>query len=321
MIDFVGKRFWWFLLSAAVLVPGIISLAIPQRNLPLGLTLGIEFTSGSSITLHFDQKVEQSDLRALLAQIGYGDAILQREISAEGNFLVRTGEIKSSADKDTLISKLTDKFGHVTANFDTVAPIVASETVRNAALAVAVAAIAILLYISYAFRKVQKPFRYGVCAIIAMVHDIFVVLGVFSILGRFFNLEIDAMFITGMLTVVGYSVHDTIVVFDRIRENSQKGISKDFGEIVNYSVNQTLGRSLNTSLTVLFVLVALFLFGGATIKNFILVLLIGIITGTYSSIFNAAQLLVVWEKKEWGKFIFWRPLLRRAPAENRKAVV
>lgn len=129
------------------------------------------------------------------------------------------------------------------------------------------------------------------------------------------------MFIAGMLTVVGYSVHDTIVVFDRIRENSIKGVSKDFGEIVNYSLQQTIGRSLNTSLTTLFVIVALFLFGGATIKNFILVLLIGIVTGTYSSIFNAAQLLVVWEKKEWGKFLIWRPLLRRTQSENRKAVV
>ncbi len=313
MIDFVGKRFWWFLLSAVVLVPGIISLSI------FGLKPGIEFTSGSTITLQFDQKVEQSDLRTYLGQVGYADVILQRTV--EGNFLLRTREITSDV-KDALMVKLKDKFGEVKAlDFFSVSPIVASETASRSAVAVAVTAIAILIYISWAFRKVQKPFRYGVCAIIAMLHDVFVVLGIFSILGRLFNLEIDAMFIAGMLTVVGYSVHDTIVVFDRIRENSIKGVSKDFGEIVNYSLQQTLGRSLNTSLTTLFVIVALFLFGGATIKNFILVLLIGIVTGTYSSIFNAAQLLVVWEKKEWGKFLFWRPLLKRTQSENRKAVV
>lgn len=314
MIDFVGKRFWWFLLSAVVLAPGIISLIIPPHLKP-----GIEFTSGSTMTLQFEQKVEQSDLRAYLGQIGYSDAILQR--TAEGNFLLRIKEITSEV-KDGLLSRMKEKFGEVKAlDFFTVSPIVAGETAQRASLAVAIASVGILLYIWYAFRKVKKPFRYGVCALIAMVHDVFVVLGTFSILGRIFNIEIDAMFIAGMLTVVGYSVHDTIVVFDRIRENSIKGVSKDFGQTVNYSISQTLGRSLNTSLTTLFVIVALLLFGGATIKNFILVLFIGIITGTYSSIFNASQLLVVWEKKEWGKFLIWRPLFRRAPAENRKAVV
>ncbi len=314
MIDFVGKRFWWFLISAVVLVPGIISLAIPPHLRP-----GIEFTSGSTMTLRFEQEVAQSDLRAYLAESGYGDAILQR--TTEGNFLLRTREITSDT-KDSLLTRLKDKFGSVTAlDFFSVSPLVAAETAQRAAVAVAIAAAAILLYISYAFRKVQKPFRFGVCAIIAMIHDVFVVLGAFSLLGRFFSLEIDSMFIAGMLTVVGYSVHDTIVVFDRIRENSIKGVSKDFGEVVNYSISQTLGRSLNTSLTTLFVIVALFLFGGATIKSFILVLLIGILTGTYSSIFNASQLLVVWEKKEWGKFLIWRSFQRRTPAENRKAVV
>lgn len=319
MIDFVGKRFWWLLISAVVLVPGIISLAIPPHLRP-----GIEFTSGSSITLQFEEKVEQSLLRDYLSQIGYTDVILQR--TTEGNYLLRTREI-TTEKKDALLSGLREKFGSVRAlDFFSVSPIVAAETAQRSAIAVAVAAIGILIYISWAFRKVKKPFRYGVCAIIAMVHDIFVVLGVFSILGRFFNVEIDSMFIAGMLTVVGYSVHDTIVVFDRIRENSQKGIPKefgdpkDFGDMVNFSLAQTLGRSLNTSLTTLLVIVALYLFGGATIKSFILVLLIGIITGTYSSIFNAAQLLVIWERKEWGKFLSWLPL-RRAEAQDKKAVV
>lgn len=307
MIDFVGKRFWYFLISALVLAPGIISLIIPPH-----LRTGIEFTSGSTMTLKFEQPVGQSELRSSLGELGHSDVILQR--TAEGNFILRTREITSEA-KESLLAKLGGKFGKsTTLDFYSVSPIVAAETVSRSAIALAVASIGILIYISWAFRKVQRPFRYGVCAIIAMVHDIFVVLGSFSLLGRLFNLEIDAMFIAGMLTVVGYSVHDTIVVFDRIRENSRLGISKDFGEVVNFSIQQTLGRSLNTSMTTLFVIVALFLFGGPTIKNFILVLLIGIVTGTYSSICNAASLLVVWDRKEWSKFLGWLPL-KRAPAK------
>lgn len=314
MIDLVGKRFWWLLISAVLLVPGIISLAIPPHLRP-----GIEFTSGSTITLQFEQKVDQAELRTYLGQIGYGEVILQR--TGEGNFLLRTREITSEV-KDALLTRLKEKFGEVKAlEFFSVSPIVATESAQRAALAVAITSVGILFYISLAFRKVKKSFRYGVCAIISMLFNVFVVLGVFSILGRLFSVEIDAMFIAGMLTVVGYSVHDTIVVFDRVRENSIKGVSKDFSEVVNYSLTQTLVRSLNTGLTTLFVLVALLLFGGSTIKNFILVLFIGIVIGTYSSIFNAAQLLVVWEKKEWGRLLFLRPSRKSSQAENKKAVV
>jgi preprotein translocase SecF subunit len=183
----------------------------------------------------------------------------------------------------------------------TVSASVASETTRNAFLAVLAASAFILLYISFAFRKVNRPWRYGACAIIALLHDVLVVLGVFSILGWTLHVQVDALFITALLTVVGFSVHDTIVVFDRIRENMTRRTSETFEQVVNASLIQTMARSLNTSLTVLFTLSALTLFGGTTIRIFSLALLIGILSGTYSSIFNASMLLVMWER---GEFIF-----------------
>jgi len=177
---------------------------------------------------------------------------------------------------------------------------VAAQTTQNAFLAVVAASVLILLYIWFSFRKVAKPWRYGTCAIIALLHDVLVVLGVFSILGWALDIQISALFITALLTVVGFSVHDTIVVFDRIRENMQRRTSESFEQVVNASLVQTLARSLNTSLTVIITLSALTLFGGVTIREFTLALLVGIISGTYSSIFNASMLLVIWEKGELG---------------------
>jgi preprotein translocase SecF subunit len=179
-----------------------------------------------------------------------------------------------------------------------VSPSVASETTLRAFLAVVAASVCILLYIWFSFRKVAKPWRYGACAIIALLHDVLVVLGIFSILGWLLNIQVDTLFITAVLTVVGFSVHDTIVVFDRIRENMQRRTSETFDQVVNASLVQTMARSLNTSLTVIFTLTALTLFGGLSIRTFTLALLIGIISGTYSSIFNASMLLVMWEKGE-----------------------
>lgn len=180
----------------------------------------------------------------------------------------------------------------------TVSGSVAAETTRNAFLAVVAAAVFILLYIWFSFRKVSKPWRFGTCAIIALLHDVLVVLGVFSILGWLFKVQVDALFITALLTVCGFSVHDTIVVFDRIRENMTHRTSESFDQVVNASLIQTMARSLNTSLTVLLTLSALTLFGGTTIRTFTLALLIGIFSGTYSSIFNASMLLVMWERHE-----------------------
>ncbi|MBI4180644.1 MAG: protein translocase subunit SecF [Chloroflexi bacterium] len=296
MMDIIGKRYWFFLLSAIIIVPGIISLAI------FGFKPGIDFKSGTSLTLRFEPSVEETKLRQELTSKGYGDAVVQH--TSAGDFLIRLREITND-EKGKLATDLgTSLATTVTVrDFAVVSPLVAGETARNAVIAVLVAAIGILLYITWAFRRMPKPLRWGTCAIIALLHDVLAVLGIFSILGWLAGVEVDALFITAMLTVAGYSVHDTIVVFDRIRENMTKRLPGEFPEVVNYSVVQTMARSLNTSLTVFFVLLALFLLGGTTIHYFVLALLIGVATGTYSSICNASALLVVWQKKEWGRFI------------------
>jgi preprotein translocase subunit SecF len=300
MIDFVGKRYWYFLISAIVIIPGIISLIV------FGLKPGIDFKSGTNMTLHFSPSVEEAQLRQSLTNLGYTDAVIQR--TGEGDFIIRLREI-SSDEKQALVDGIGAATGSqvTVSNFAVVSPVIASQTARYAIIAVVVAAVGILLYITWAFRRMPNPLRWGTCAIIALIHDVLVVLGIFSILGWVAGVEVDALFITGMLTVAGYSVHDTIVVFDRIRENITRGISRDFEETVNFSIVQTLTRSLNTSLTVLIVLAALFILGGVTIRYFVLVLLIGVTTGTYSSICNASQLLIVWEKGEWGRFIGRKP--------------
>ena len=304
VIDFVGKRFFYIILSALIVVPGFISLLIPPRLRP-----GIEFTSGTLATIRFEREIEQGQLRDALTRVGHGDAIIQH--TADGDYLIRTrilrqeqrggetGEVVETGERAELVNGLRETFGPLTVlSYDEVSPIVAGEIAQRSALAVIVASVFILLYISFAFRQVPRPFRYGTSAILAMIHDVLVVLGVFSIMGKVFGTEIDSMFITAVLTVIGFSVHDTIVVFDRTRENLRRLPGREFGDVVNVSLNQTLARSLTTSLTVVFTLVALLLFGGITIRNFVLTLLIGIISGTYSSIFIASQLLVMWEYGE-----------------------
>lgn len=291
MFDLVGKRYWFFLLSGLIIVPGILSLVI------FGLQLGIDFTGGSMLTISFNQPVEQAVLRSELISLGYGDAIIQR--IGEASFIIRTPPLEEKEQQ--VKGALKDRFGpFVVEQEGSVGPEVAEKTVRYALYAMVAASVAILLYITFAFRKIPKPFRYGVCAIIALLHDVVVVVGLFSILGKLLNLEVNTMFVIGLLTIIGYSVNDTIVVFDRIRENMGRGTVRDFESVVNNSLLQSLGRSLNTSLTTLLVLMALFVLGGVTIRNFILVLLIGVISGTYSSVCIASQLLVVWENKEIG---------------------
>ena len=288
-LDFVGKRYWFFLASALIIIPGIISLGI------FHLKPGVDFSSGTAMTIHLSEEVDQSQLRQVFTELGYSEAIIQH--TGTGDYLVRIPAV-TPEEKTALTDGLIRKTGKVVTvrDFYAVSPIVAGETAGNAVIAVIAAALGILLYISFAFRKMPKPIRWGTCAIVAMIHDVLLVLGVFSILGWVLGVEIDAMFITAMLTVVGYSVHDTIVVFDRIRENMRNNVHRDFAATVNSGIVETLVRSINTSFTVILVVMALLLLGGTTIHYFILALLIGVITGTYSSIGNASQLLVVWEK-------------------------
>jgi len=304
MLDITGRRFWLFLISGVVIFIGIISL------LTFGLKAGIEFSSGSMMRVSLEQSVDLADLREELTSLGHASAIVQR--TGEGDFLIRTRTL-ASEDKRQLEDALSAKFGNLEeAEFYSVSAMVASETVNNAGIAIAIAAVGILLYVTWAFHRMPKPFHYGVCAIIALVHDAVVALGVFSLLGGILDWEINLMFVTGILAVIGYSVNNTVVVFDRIRENLRIGVSSNFEVVVNNSLVETLGRSLNTSLTTLFVVLALLFFVGASIQNFALVLLVGIIAGTYSSVCIAPNLLLVWEKREWGRFIQWLPLLVRA---------
>jgi len=297
MMDFVGKKRWFFLVSWILVVIGIVALVISQIQLGAPLRLGIDFTGGTSATLHFTPQVEQEQLRQELTSLGHPEAIIQR---SGDDFLIRLREI-SPQEREDLITGLETSLGSeiTVLDYDMVSGHIATETARYAMIAVIVAAVAMLFYIVWAFRRMPKPFHWGTCAIIALIHDVFIIVGIFSLLGWLGGVAIDALFITGLLAVVGYSINNTVVIFDRIRENVSRHIRPDFAETVNDSLIETLGRCLNTALTTLFVLLALFLFGGATIHYFVLVLLLGVIIGTYSSICISSQLLVVWEKKEW----------------------
>ncbi len=302
MFDIVGRRFQFFLISGAVILLGIISL------LTVGLKTGIEFSSGSLLTVDFEQDVAQDELKSTLADLGHVNVIIQR--TGTGDYLIRTEEL-STEGKAALEAGLEARFGELTEpEFSSVSPMIATETVRTAIIAVAVAALGILLYVTWAFRRMPKPFHYGTCAIIALIHDALVALGVFSILGGILNWQVNMMFITGILAVIGYSVNNTVVIFDRIRENIRLDVNTSFETVVNNSLVETLGRSINTSLTTLIVVLALLFFVGATIQNLVAVLIIGIIAGTFSSVCIAPTLLVVWDKGEWRRFISWLPFAR-----------
>ena len=305
MFDIVGKRFRFFLISEAVILIGVISL------LTFGLKYSIEFSPGSMMTATFEEEVSQGELTQELASLGYTNAIVQRILTEEGGFLIRTREL-TGEEKIDLTEALAARFGEFEEEgFRQVDPMVAGETRTIAIIAVAVAVVGMLLYITWAFRRMPKPLRYGTCAVVALGHDVLVVLGIFSIVGGILGWEVNLMFITGILAVIGYSINNTVVIFDRIRENLPKAEGSSFEVVINNSLVETLSRSLNTSLTTLFVVLALLFFVGASIQNFAVVLLIGIIAGTYSSLCIAPQLLIVWEKKEWGKFLQWLPFTIR----------
>lgn len=293
-MNIIGKKNWYFLFSALVIIPGFLSLWV------FGLRLSIDFTGGSLLEVRGENLEVSSELSQIVTQAGVEVSSVQK--SGEHTFLIRTKPLDK--DKNEEVKKvLTDKFGAVEElRFETVGPTIGKEISLNALKALILSSVLIVIYIAWSFRKVPKPassWRFGVCAIVALLHDVLVVAGVFSLLGQFKGVEVDSLFVTALLTVIGFSVHDTIVVFDRIRENLRTMAGAPFAQVVNESIIQTLNRSLNTSLTVVFVLVALLLFGGGTIKWFVVALLIGIISGTYSSIFNASPLLVVWE--EWSQ--------------------
>jgi preprotein translocase subunit SecF len=298
MIDIVGKRHIWYLISALAILPGLLSLIVN------GINWGLDFTGGTAWEIEFAQPFQTEALRSVLSSHGYTDTVIQTSGDTDNIAVIRMEELTEGSDAKTAIeADLQAQFGeYKELSFTTVGPSVGADIRNKAILAVLLASLGILLYIAYAFRNTNNPLLYGLCAIAALLHDAFFVLGVFSILGWLADVEVDALFVTAMLTVIGFSVHDTIVVFDRIRENLQRRVAPTFEETVNYSVVQTMVRSLNTSLTVILTLASLYLFGGESIRWFVLALLIGVAAGTYSSIFNASQLLVSWENGEIQRF-------------------
>ncbi|MDO8657527.1 MAG: protein translocase subunit SecF [Candidatus Levybacteria bacterium] len=295
-MNIIGKKNLYFIFSLVVIIPGLVSLIL------WGLPASIDFTGGSRLTLSFPKNVDQKTTNEIKSVFA-AEKIDVSTIQTSGKqVFIRTGVLDQK--KDTRVMEfLKRKVGNFKQEeFEIIGPVIGGETTANAIKAVILACILIVVYVVFAFRKVPKPassVRFGICAVVALIHDILVVVGLFSILGHFFKVEIDSLFITALLTVLGFSVHDTIVVFDRIRENLRRMAGAPFATIVNDSILQTIGRSLNTSLTVLLVLFAMLLFGGESIKWFVVALLVGIASGTYSSIFNAAPLLVVWD--EWSR--------------------
>lgn len=281
---------FWFTISGLILVFGIVSLSV------FGLKLGIDFRGGSLTELQFNQAYDIAKVRSTLDSQNVKNYQLQT--SGSNDLLIKTENLdKDKHDQmESALRKEVGDFKEV--RYDSIGPVVGNELKKNALYQLALVSLGIVLYIGYAFRKVSKPvtsWRFGWAAVIALVHDLLFVLGFFSLLGHFKGVEVDSLFVTAMLTVLGFSVHDTIVVFDRIRENLKVYAGESIEYVVNHSIAQTIVRSLNTSLTVLFVLLTLLLFGGDTIRYFVLALFVGIIVGTYSSIFIASPVLVLWQ--------------------------
>jgi preprotein translocase subunit SecF len=298
-MNIIKRRYIYFAISLVVIVPGVIALFL------WGLPLAIDFTGGSLLeirvvegSLPTVEQVARAYEEASTSGVSLAEPLIQP--LGEDGYAIRSREMDDEV-KGQVVAAIEAASGAKleTVDFSQVSAAVGSEVAQSAAVAVAVAAVAILLYITYAFRGVEHSFRYGTAAIIAMLHDILVVVGVEALLGHFFGWQTDALFLTALLTVIGFSVHDTIVVFDRVRENSRVLKKLDYETMVNHSIVQTLDRSINTQLTVLITLFSLILFGGESIQHFVIILVVGILSGTYSSIFNAAPILVVWENREW----------------------
>jgi preprotein translocase subunit SecF len=295
-MDFVAKRRIFLTISIVLAALSVVILGTS------GLNLGIDFTSGSTVTYQFAEGDPGSDaITDALTASGHPEAIVQA--IGDDQYFIRTDDLGVSGldDVNTEVLKIDD--GARVLDTSTVGASVAEDTVSNAITAVIVAAIFVMLYIMYAFRSVPNSYKYAFAAIVALAHDVVIVLGAFAVLGIAINAEVNAIFIVGILTVIGYSVNDTIVIFDRIRENVTLAPGRDFRSTVNLSINESVTRSLGTSITTTTVILAMLLFGGASLRDFLIVLLAGVLIGTYSSIFVAAQVLVLWERRA---FLPWR---------------
>jgi preprotein translocase subunit SecF len=292
-MNILGKRYFFFGLSLLVIISGLILLFVNK------VPLSIDFTGGSLLEVTFNsQSPETSEILTVYETANIGDA--QVQTSETGSYIIRS-QFLNNDQRDVVISALTENIGELNViRFDSVGPSIGEQVTARGAIAVTVASLLVVLFIAWSFRGVQNAFRYGVCAILAMIHDVAIIFAITGFGAWLFGWEIDSLFLTALLTVIGFSMQDTIVVFDRIRENANIYRRLDYETLVNHSIVQTLQRSINTQLmTVEFLLLALAMFGGVTLQEFASILLIGLLSGTYSSIFIAAPILVLWEKQEW----------------------
>jgi len=292
-MNILGKRYFFFGLSLLIIIPGLILM------FTTGIPLSIDFTGGSLLEVSFaGQSPETSDIITVYDNNNVEDVKVQT--SETGSYIIRSQFLDNDA-RDVVLASLTEAIGEVTVvRFDSVGPSIGEQVTSRGAMAVVVSSILVVLFIAWSFRGVENAFRYGICAILAMIHDVAIIFSLTAYGSILWGWEIDSLFLTALLTVIGFSMQDTIVVFDRIRENSNIFRRLEYETLVNHSIVQTLQRSINTQLmTVEFLLLALAMFGGITLREFASILLIGLLSGTYSSIFTAAPILVLWEKREW----------------------
>ncbi|MBA4374654.1 MAG: protein translocase subunit SecF [Anaerolinea sp.] len=295
MLNILGKRYFFFALSFLIIVPGLIMLGIN------GMPLSIDFKGGTLLEVQFKSGVlpTTEQVKEIYDENNIRDAQIQ---TTGTDVLILRSSVLTEETRINILAELSKVSGSELdiRRADTVGPSIGKGVTARAMQAVGFAALAIIIYITFAFRGVPHAFRYGICAIIAMAHDVLIVLALTGYGSKFFGWQVDSLYLTAVLTVIGFSVQDKIVVFDRIRENSGIYRKLEFEKLANHSIVQTLQRSINTQLmTVEFFLLSLALFGGVTLREFAVILLVGLLSGTYSSIFVAAPLLVVWEKKEW----------------------
>jgi preprotein translocase subunit SecF len=296
MFQIVERRKTWFSLSAILILPGIVFMIWQLIATGSPMPLSIDYTGGTLWEIRFQEAVEPTRLRAVFVNAGYTTATAFT-VEDDRTLQVKFANIDAAA-KEELSAGITQEFGEFEERFyRSIGPAIGTEVSRAALAAVGAAAVLILLYIAWAFRQVSHPFHYGTCAVIALVHDVLVTVSFVAIMYFVAGWEIDALFLTAILTVIGFSVNDTIVVFDRIRENLKRHRGETFAKVADRSLLETLQRSIATQVTVLFVLVAILIFGGATLRQFMATMMVGMVSGTYSSLFNATPLLVAWEER------------------------
>jgi protein-export membrane protein SecD/preprotein translocase SecF subunit len=320
LLDIVGKRNLYYIFSMVLVVVGLVAMGISTLQFGSPLKPSIDFASGSLMELRFEAQPQPAQVRSIFTDftfdgVEFNDTVVTTaEQVGQQTILIRSKFLNDEA-KTAIQDQLRSQFGEFEElRFDSVGPTIGQEVTRAGVYAVLAAAAVILLFLVFAFRSVPNAFRYGVAAIVALFHDVAVTAGLFALMSLLYNWEVDALFLTAILTVIGYSVHDTIIVFDRLRENLPRYRNETFEAVANRSVLETFSRSVLTSLSTIFVVVALLIFGGATIRQFVTIILIGLISGTYSSIFNAVPLLVSWREGEISQF-FRRLTGRRAPAK------